>query len=87
MLDTASEFAGERSKPIIAAAAAKADEILAASWQRLVDLRKVNDHIREAEVTLAQQRRETMRTAICGARLRLDSLRLILEGPAGGFEE
>jgi ATP-dependent helicase HepA len=48
--------------------------------QRLVDLAKVNDHVRPEEIDLARKRVLQTRTAIEQARLRLDSLRLIVEG-------
>ncbi len=48
--------------------------------QRLVALAKVNDHIRPEEIELARKQVLQTRTAIEQARLRLDSLRLIVEG-------
>ena len=54
---------------------------LAADLQRLVDIQKINDHIRPAEIALAQEHLQHTTTAITAARLRLDSLRLIIEGP------
>jgi len=47
----------------------------------LVDLRTVNDHVRPEEIALAQEQIDCTRAAISQARLRLDSLRLVLEGP------
>ncbi len=52
--------------------------------QRLVDLAKVNDHVRPEEIELARKQVLQTRTAIEQARLRLDSLRLIVEGMDAG---
>jgi hypothetical protein len=41
----------------------------------------LNDNVRTAEVVLAQERRIATRAAITSARQRLDSIRLIVEGP------
>jgi len=67
------------------AAEEKARVILAADLQRLVDLRKINDHVRAEEVALAAERLTSVTQAIAQARLRLDSLRLIVEGPGKGL--
>ena len=56
-------------------------ESLGADLQRLIDLQKLNDHIRPEEIALAQEQLKRTRETIQGARLRLDSLRLLLEGP------
>ena len=52
--------------------------------ERLVDLQKLNDHVRPEEITLARDQLEHTRTAIDQARLRLDAVRLIMAGVAGG---
>jgi ATP-dependent helicase HepA len=54
---------------------------LTSEYQRLLDLQKLNDLVRPAEITLARDQLERTCEAIRNARLRLDSLRLILEGP------
>jgi ATP-dependent helicase HepA len=51
-----------------------------ADRQRLIDLQKTNDHVRPEEIVLATEQLEQTRLAIAGARLRLDSIRLIVEG-------
>ena len=48
--------------------------------QRLVDLGKLNDNVRPEEIDLAKKQVLQVRTAIENARLRLDSLRIIVEG-------
>ncbi|HVU35299.1 MAG TPA: RNA polymerase-associated protein RapA [Opitutaceae bacterium] len=83
MLASATGIATERSRELTKRAAAKANEALSADWQRLVDLQKLNDHIRPQEVAFAAERRDRTCAAIEQARLRLDSLRLIVEGEMG----
>jgi ATP-dependent helicase HepA len=53
---------------------------LSVEVQRLVDLRKVNDHVRREEIELAQEQLRRTTAAIDQARLRLDSIRLMVEG-------
>ena len=48
--------------------------------QRLAALAKVNDHVRPEEIDLAKKQVLQTRNAIEQSRLRLDSLRLIVEG-------
>lgn len=83
MLANANAIAIERSRTAMAAASAKAKEALGADWQRLVDLQKLNDHVRPQEVALAAERRDRTCAAIEQARLRLDALRVIVESPGG----
>lgn len=80
MLAAATNRAEVRGAEITGAASARAQETLAADVQRLADLRKLNDHVRPEEVTQAGERLERTSAAIAAARLRLDSLRLILAG-------
>lgn len=80
MLASATECADERSRGLKAAALVKADAGLTADLQRLVDLQKINDQVRPEEIALARDQLAHTRTAIEGARLRLDSIRLIIEG-------
>jgi ATP-dependent helicase HepA len=82
LLEGATEFATEKSRGLKTAAESRATTALSADLQRLVDLRKLNDHIRPEEVALAQEQLTRTREAILSARLRLDSLRLITEGPS-----
>lgn len=53
---------------------------LGADLQRLSDLRKLNDHVRPEEIKLAQTQLKKTCAAIREARLRLDSIRLIVAG-------
>jgi ATP-dependent helicase HepA len=47
----------------------------------LQTLAQVNDHIRPEEIRLAQAQQAQLASALQQARLRLDSLRLIWNGP------
>jgi len=80
LLESATGRADERSRALKTAAQAKATVVLSADLQRLNDLRKLNDHVRPEEIELAQEQLERTCVAIEQARLRLDSLRLIVAG-------
>ncbi len=84
MVETAGEAAERRANPLKRAATEKARAALGAEVQRLVELGKLNDHVRPEEIALAKARLEQTVGAIGAARLRLDALRLVVEG--GGEE-
>ena len=77
---TATETAETRAAPLRTAAAETVRRELAAEIERLRDLQKVNDHVRPAEIALAEARLDSITTAIAAARLRLDAVRLIVTG-------
>ncbi len=81
MLDGAQDLAEARAIRLRADAAQTASALLRAEVQRLVDLSTINPHVRPEEISLAGQKQAHTETAIAQARLRLDSIRLILEGP------
>lgn len=81
MLEVATERADERSRMLKAAAQAMAASTLKAELQRLIDLKKINDHVRPEEIALAQEQLERTAAALDQARLRLDAIRLIVETP------
>jgi len=81
LLTAAHTFATARSETIRQAALSKSDRHHEGEIRRLTELRLANDHVRPEEIAAAQERRESIHLAISGARLRLDSLRLIVEGP------
>jgi ATP-dependent helicase HepA len=85
LLDGATDLAEEKSRALKTAADTRATAALTVDLQRLLDLKKINDHIRPEEIALAQEQLTRTREAIQSARLRLDSLRLIVEGP--GLDE
>jgi ATP-dependent helicase HepA len=80
MLESAREHAEAQAHALKHAAVDKAVATLSADLQRLRDLQKINDHVRPEELALVAQRLEHTRGAIQQARLRLDALRLVLEG-------
>lgn len=80
LVEAATEKAQERSKALKQAAREAAAAALTAELQRLVDLAKVNDHVNPKEIELAKRQVLQTRTAIEQARLRLDSLRMIVAG-------
>lgn len=80
MVEAAGEAAEARAEPLKRAAAARAKAALEADVQRLVDLKKLNDHVRPKEIALAQARLEQTLGAVAAARLRLDAIRLVVEG-------
>jgi ATP-dependent helicase HepA len=81
LLESATERSEERSQALKKAAQERATTALTADLQRLVDLQKVNDHVRPEEIDLGREQLERTRAAIDQARLRLDAIRLIVESP------
>ena len=80
LTDAATAQAEPRAERLRREAADRATAALAAELQRLVDLQLVNDHVRPAEVALARERLARTGDAIAQSRLRLDAVRLIVEG-------
>ncbi|PTY07145.1 RNA polymerase-associated protein RapA [Opitutaceae bacterium EW11] len=87
MVDGAKEIAEADSQTLKQSAQARAQAALSADIQRLVDLRRVNENVRPEEIDLARQRLELTQQAIAQARLRLDAIRLVLEGATSAFAE
>lgn len=85
MLEGAQEIAEAGSAATKSNAAKQAREALGADLERLVDLKKINDHIRQDEIDLATEQLQKTAEAIEHSRLRLDSVRLIVEGPEIDF--
>lgn len=80
LLEAATERATTRIKVLKQAARETAAATLTADLQRLVTLGKLNDNVRPEEIDLAKKQVRHTRSAIEQARLRLDSIRLIVEG-------
>lgn len=76
----ASAEAEARAPALIAAAQAKATATLTAEIQRLTDLQKINPSVRPEEIALAQAQLGHVTAALAAARLRPDSLRLLVAG-------
>jgi len=84
MVDGATALAENQARKAREDATNRATAILGAAIQRLIDLRKVNDHVRSEEITLAEEHLRRVQESIAQAGLRLDSVRLIVEGAVGG---
>jgi ATP-dependent helicase HepA len=80
MVAAATTSADTQSQVLKQAAKAAAAAALATDIDRLVDLQKLNDHVRPEEVALAREQLAQTEAALDQARLRLDSLRLIVAG-------
>ena len=80
MLENAHAQADRAAQALKREAGERATAALGADLQRLVDLRKINDHVRPEEIELAREQIERTRAAIAAARVRLDALRLVVEG-------
>ena len=80
LVEAANDRAKAHTLTLKKTARERAASVLTADLQRLVDLSKLNDNVRPEEIDLAKKQVLQVRTAIEAARLRLDSLRLIVEG-------
>ena len=80
LVEAANDRAKAHTLTLKKTARERAAAVLTADLQRLVDLSKLNDNVRPEEIDLAKKQVLQVRTAIENARLRLDSLRLIVEG-------
>jgi len=80
MIEGATELAEAETEALKAKAGTTAHAMLNAAYRRLVDLRKINDHVRMDEIDHARKQLKKTLNAIAHARLRLDSIRLIVEG-------
>ncbi len=81
LISGANRYAQRRADRIENQATEQATESIVYEIRRLTDLKKVNSHIRDEEITLLQDRLEHVNTAIKEARLRLDSIRVVMMGP------
>lgn len=81
LLETATAQAEVRAVARRGAATARAGAALAEERQRLIDLQRLNDLVRPEEIALADAQIGQVGEAIARARLRLDSLRLVLQTP------
>lgn len=80
LLEAATERATTRTLSLKQTARETAAAVLTADLQRLVTLGKLNENVLPEEIDLAKKQVRQTRTAIEQARLRLDSIRLIVEG-------
>jgi ATP-dependent helicase HepA len=80
MIERATEQAEGQSVAIRQAAQEKAQSSLGADLQRLKDLSRLNDNVHPAEINLLEEQIRRTADAIRDSRLRLDSIRLVVEG-------
>ncbi len=78
MLKEGEAFANQRNDAIKAAAVGRVEDQLNAEIERLQDLGKINNHVREEEVEGLRKQKQELLDAINGARVRLDSLKLVM---------
>jgi len=81
MMEKAHDLAEVNAHAITAEGLKSMQKGLGSEIRRLQDLARVNPNIREEEIDLAVQERDTLQQNISAARLRLDALRLIWKGP------
>jgi ATP-dependent helicase HepA len=81
MFQTAATLAETKAAALRQSAIHEMNRLLGHEVERLQTLAKVNDHVRPQEIRLAQAQQERLATALQQSRLRLDSLRLIWNGP------
>lgn len=81
LITAATKVAEQKSLAVKKEAETRALLALSEERQRLIDLRKLNDHVRLEEIESTENQLLKTREAIQQARLRLDALRLIVEGP------
>ncbi|YCM45106.1 helicase-related protein [Verrucomicrobiaceae bacterium 227] len=77
MMKALDALAGQRRVKIVKKSLKEMETAFDAEKARLEDLQQVNPMIDEAEITAHQERRGEIVDALTGARLRLDSLRLV----------
>ncbi len=82
MLKTLDALAGQRRVTVIEKSLAAMKQSLDEEKARLVDLAQVNPLIGDDELTELEEHRAALGAALGGARLRLDSLRLIYKVPS-----
>ena len=83
MIEAANQVADQQVDELKTKARSVAETALQSEIQRLIDLRKINDHVRPEEIEHAQERLQHICEAIDQSRLRLDSIRLIVAGGHG----
>ncbi len=81
LITAATKLAEQKALAVKKEAETRALLALSEERQRLIDLRKLNDHVRLEEIESTENQLLKTREAIQQARLRLDAVRLIVEGP------
>lgn len=83
MLEKCEALAQAASEPVLRLAQSGMAAQMNHEIQRLKSLRKMNDHVRESEIEMAEAEMRSLGEHLSKASLRLDSVRLIWRGPRG----
>lgn len=81
MLGKARKLAEAEMQSLVTEATATMKAQLQAEIDRLEDLRQINDHVRPEEIDAVRTQMLSLEEALASARLRLDTLRLVLLSP------
>ena len=79
-------YAERRAEKVTSEASRNAEDSLGYELKRLVDLQKMNNHVRDEEIESLQSRIEHTSEAIKEARLRLDGIRVLMIGPEAALK-
>jgi ATP-dependent helicase HepA len=82
MLEQTRELGEAKSRSLIRDALEAMHAVMDDEVARLKDLAEVNDHVRPEEITTMEARQKELASAINGARVRIDAVRLIWKAPA-----
>ena len=78
MLSASKADAQKRAEEIIGTSLRAMQKEMGSELRRLKELHAINDHVRQDEITALEARRAEFEQAITNARIRLDSIRLII---------
>ncbi|MBC2606812.1 RNA polymerase-associated protein RapA [Pelagicoccus albus] len=87
MIGGAEDIAKKKAGKLISTAKSKAKKVLQGEIDRLEDLQKINDNVRQEEIDAAKEELEGVRNAVGESSLRLDSIRLVVEGAVDGLQK
>jgi ATP-dependent helicase HepA len=87
LLDGAENLASIEADTIRAEASAEAERVLGEEIERLRSLQRLNPNVNPAEIAQAEAERAGVLAALGEARLRLDAVRLIVEGEIAAFRK
>ena len=82
MLEQTRELGEAKSRSLIRDALEAMHAVMDDEVARLRDLAEVNDHVRPEEIAAMEARQKELASAINGARVRIDAVRLIWKAPA-----
>ena len=80
-MDRATQMANAQTPALVDAATSAMQSVLSTEVARLRDLQKVNRLVRQDEIDALLEQRDALASALAGARLRIDCVRLIHRSP------